>query len=103
MSEIQEAVLKKYFYRIKTLEENIELYNKKEIKRTGYIINLEDYNELKAKIHYEKNDKKKNQNKGAPKDVDIKDDEKIITIKELEFKTNQYLTNMLYNNRCYIF
>ena len=102
MSEIKEAVLKKYFYRIKTLEENIELYNKKVIKRIGYIINLEDYNELKAKIHYEKNDKKKNQNKGAPKDVDIKDDEKIITIKELEFKTNQYLTNMLLNGNKYI-
>ena len=33
---------------------------------------------------------------------EIKDNEKIMTIKDIEFKTSQYLTNMLLNGNKYI-
>ena len=97
MSEIKEDLLMKYVYKIKTLESIIISFNKKNSKHTGYIINLNDYNHLKNKIQYEKN-----KNKLGKHIFDIKDDEKIMTIKDIEFKTTQYLTNMLLNENKYI-
>ena len=97
MSEIKQSLLKKYIYRIKTLESNITALNKKDFTLTGYIINLDDYYHLKKIINYEKNKKL-----DIPNNFIIKDDEKLITIKELEFKTSQYLMNMLLNGNKYI-
>ena len=97
MSEIKEDLIKKYVDKIKTFESHILTFHKKDSKHKGYIINLNDYNLLKEKIQYEKN-----KNKIMLNRFDIKDDEKIMTIKDIEFKTCQYLTNMLLNGNKYI-
>ena len=97
MTDIE--VLKKYVYRIKTFESNLLIFHRKDnLRLNGHIINLNDYNDLKAKINYEKN-----RNKTIPSfSFDIKDYEKIMTIRDIEFKTSQYLTNMLLNGNKYI-
>ena len=97
MATIKEDLIKRYVQKIKTLETNIASFNKKDSKQKGYIINLNDYNSLKKKIDYEKN-----KSKMITSNFDIKDNEKILFIKEIEFKTSQYLTNMLLNDNKYI-
>ena len=97
MATIKEDLIKRYVQKIKTLETNIASFNKKDSKQKGYIINLNDYNSLKKKIDYEKN-----KSKMVTSNFDIKDNEKILFIKEIEFKTSQYLTNMLLNDNKYI-
>ena len=89
-------LLKKYSHAIKTLEENIKNYNKKENKLKGYLINLNDYNNFKKQVNYEGN------KKSQIKSYVIKENEKQIFIKDLEFKTNKYLINMLLNGNKYI-
>ena len=96
-STINGELLKKYISNINNLESNINSFNSKDCKRKGYIINLEDYEKLKNKINYINN-----KNKFAKKNIEIKSNEKKMIIKELEFKTNQYLINMLLNNNKYI-
>ena len=95
-SNIKEDILKKYAHAFKTLEENIKSYNKKDNKFKGYLINLNDYNELKKNIDYEK------YKNSFLKNWDISDNEKKFTIKELELKTHQNLINMLLNRNKYI-
>ena len=56
-----------------------------------------DYNNLKNKIDYEIN-----KNLISKSKFDIKENEKIMTIKDIEFKTSQYLLNMLLNGNKYI-
>jgi len=97
MATIKEDLIKKYVHKIKTLELNIASFNKKDSKQKGYIINLNDYIKLKNKINYEKN-----KSKTITSNIEIKENEKILTIKEIEFKTHQYLTNMLLNDNKYI-
>ena len=97
MRDIKEDLLKKYVYKIKNLECSIALINRFDSKHKGFIINLNDYNNLKNRIQYENN--KKFLSKSM---YDIKDDEKIIEIKDIEFKTRQYLLNMLLNGNKYI-
>ena len=97
MTEIKGDLLKKYVDKIKTFESNLAIIHKKDSKHKGYIINLNDYNKLKEKIEYEKNKKITISSK-----IDIKDDEKIMTIKDIEFRTAEYLTNMLLNGNKYI-
>ena len=92
----EDIILKKYAKAIKTLEDNIKSYNKKDNKYKGYLINLSDFNELKTKINYEKYKNCVLQN------YNISDNEKKFTIKELEIKTNQNLINMLLNGNKYI-
>ena len=94
---INEALLKKYVYHIKTFESNIKSFNKNAHKNKGFLINVEDYEELKKKIKY-----KDNKNLSNPRSLAIDDKDKIMTIKDLEFKTNQYLINMLLNGNKYI-
>ena len=89
-------ILKKYSHAIKTFEENIKNYNKKDNKFKGYLINLNDYNNFKKQVNYETN------KKSTVKSFDIKENEKQIFIKDLEFKTNKYLINMLLNGNKYI-
>ena len=93
MSKIKEDILKLYVYRINSIEST----NKNDKKHNGYLINYTDYKELKNKIDYEKNKGKK-----APYKFDITDKEKIMKIKDLEFKTKEYLINMLFNDNKYI-
>ena len=95
-SDIKEDILIKYAHKIKTLEENIKSYNKKDNKFKGYLINLNDYNELKKRGNYEK------YKNSFLKNFDISDKEKKFTIKELEIKTNHNLINMLLNGNKYI-
>ena len=97
MSEIKGDLLKKYVYKIRALECNIAAINSKDLKHKGYIINLNDYNNLKNKIDYEIN-----KNLISKSKFDIKENEKIMTIKDIEFKTSQYLLNMLLNGNKYI-
>ena len=53
MSNIKEDLLKRYVYKIKTFESSITSFFKNDSKHKGYIINLNDYNNLKNKIQYE--------------------------------------------------
>ena len=100
MNDIKEDILKKYIYRIKTLESSIVSFHKNDSKHKGYIINLNDYNNLKEKIQYKKNSK---MNLVSKFDIfNIKENEKIMIIKDIDFKTGQYLTNMLLNGNKYI-
>ena len=78
------------------MEENIKCYNKKDNKFKGYLINLNDYNELKKRVNYKK------YKNSFLKNFDINDKEKKFTIKELEIKTNYNLINMLLNGNKYI-
>ena len=97
---IKEDLLRNYTYKIKTFESNITSIQKKDSEHEGYIINLDYYNDLKNKIQYEKY---KNKISISRFDIfDIKDNEKIMTIKDLEFKTYKYLTNMILNGNKYI-
>jgi len=93
---IPDRVLKIYVYYINAFEEKVKNYNVKKPKNKGYLINLNDYNELKNKIKYEKNKILKN-----PNTYEIDEKDKII-IKDLDFKTNQYLINMILNRNKYI-
>ena len=93
---IPERVLKIYVYYINAFEEKVKNYNVKKPKNKGYLINLNDYIELKNKIKYEKNKILKN-----PNTYEIDEKDKII-IKDLDFKTNQYLINMILNGNKYI-
>ena len=58
MASIKLDLIKKYIYKIKTLETNILSFNTKDSKHKGYIINLDDYLKLKKIIDYEKNKNK---------------------------------------------
>ena len=97
MASIKEDLIKKYVYFIKTLETKISMLNRKDSNYKGYTINLDDYLKLKKIIDYEKN-----KNKISIQKFDIKYSEKIMTIKELEFRTSQYLINMLLNGNKYL-
>jgi len=55
----------------------------------GYLINLKDYEKIKESIDYNK--------------VDINDSEINFSINQIEFKTPQYLINMILNENKYIF
>ena len=57
MSSKNNELLKKYSHAIKTLEENIRNYNKKDNKYKGYLINLSDYKNFKIQVNYEENKK----------------------------------------------
>ena len=94
---IPDRVLKIYVSNIKRFESNIKIYNNKNIKHQGYLINLNDYKDLKTKIKYENN-----KSIGIPNILEIDDKNKILFIKDLEFKTNQYLINMILNGHKYI-
>ena len=94
---IKEDLLKKYVSVFKNLDLKISNYNKKDSKNNkGYIINLEDYEKLKKKINFDKN-----KSKGSERSYDIKFEDRLMIIPELEFKTNQYLINMLLNGNKY--
>ena len=97
MNEIKGELLKKYVYKINALETSIANINKKDSNHKGHIINLKDLNDLKDKVQYDKN----KSSIGKAK-LDIKEHEKKIIIKDIEFKTSQYLTNMLLNENKYI-
>ena len=97
MSTIKGDLLKIYIYKIKTLETSIKSFNSKDSAYKGHIINYEEFKNLKKSVEYDKN-----KNIANTKKFDIKDSEKKIFIKELEFKTSQYLMNMLLNGNKYI-
>ena len=90
-SNKKNELLIKYSHAIKTFEENIKNYNKRDNKYKGYLINLNDYNNFKKQVNYEAN---KN---SFVKNFEIKENEKKFFISDLKIKTNQYLINMLYN------
>ena len=78
------------------------LYSKKKISQNkgsfkGYLINLNDYNDIKEKIGYEKYNKN-----NIEFDYNISDSEKYFKVKQIEFKTCNYLMNMIYYENKYI-
>lgn len=72
------------------------------VKHRGYLINLKEFEELKKIIDYQTykidivNYQKQNIN------IDSSKYEKILTVKQIEYKTSQYLSNMLLNDNQYI-
>ena len=65
----------------------------------GYLIDLKQLNDIKEKIDYKNNVKTISK---VNKNNNLKNSEKILTIKDIEFKTSQYLINMIYNDHKYI-
>ena len=95
-SKINDLLLKKYSHAIKTLEDNIKSYNKKDLKYKGYLINLDDYKNFKNQVNYEAN------KSAYLPNYDIKENEKKLFIKDPEIKSNQQLINLLLNKNKYI-
>ena len=95
-SKISDSLLKKYSHAIKTLEDNIKSYNKKDLKYKGYLLNLDDYKNFKNQVNYEANKSAHLQN------YVIKESDKKLFIKVPEIKSNQQLINLLYNKNKYI-
>ena len=99
MSNKNEKVILKYIKAIHNFEEDlISISRTKKTNIKGYLINLDDLDNLKKKLNY--NDKvKKITNLGF---VQLSDSEKIFTIEDIKIKTSQYLLNMIYYNNKYI-
>ena len=94
---INADILKKYQSAVKNLDNYIKIVNTKAIIHKGYLINLDDFNNFKKKINYEKN-----KNCFVPANFTIKEDEKAITINSLDVQNNKSLINMLLNGNKYI-
>ncbi len=93
----------KYYYAIINFENALKnIYSESNYNKDnkGYLINLKNYEEIKQNLNYQY------YNKGKKKEELIKYmDEKFYKIKKLkqiEFKTNQYLINMILNGNKYI-
>ena len=99
---INESTLVKYNNAILNFEEYLkQLYNKEKIIEInkGYLINLEDYEDLKEKINY--THFKENILNNNLDNESLSDSDEIIKIKQIDFKTSSYLLNMIYNDNKY--
>ena len=92
-------LLLKYNSAIYNFEKYVEeLYKKTDGMKCGYLINLKDYEDLKKKVNYSKDNAKKS----LLKEIKLSDSEKIYTIKEIENTTPEYLKEMLNKGNKYI-
>ena len=96
-----ESVIIKYRIAISNFEKYLEEIYSKRYSSTqneeGYIINLEDYENLKKKINYNRINQNNNLN-----NITLSHNEKIYKIKQIQFKSPEYLINMIYNDNKYI-
>ena len=100
---INKDMLKKYCKAIFDFEQYLEqIYSKENnfTKYEGYLINLEDYKQLKENIDY--NHFKDNISNYTLEKPILSDSEKVYKIKQISFKTSSYLLNMIYNDNKYI-
>ena len=93
----------KYYYAIINFEDSLQdIYSESNNNKNnkGYLINLKNYEEIKQNLNYQY------YNKGKKKEDLIKDMNdkfyKIKKLKQIEFKTTQYLINMILNGNKYI-
>ena len=86
-----EKYLEKIYSKISSIRYSYTQYEE------GYIINLEDYENLKKNINYNMFNSNYNLD-----NITLSDDEKIYKIKQIPFKSSQYLINMIYNDNKYI-
>ena len=92
-------LLLKYNRAIYNFERYVEdLYRKTDGMKCGYLINLKDYEDLKKKVNYSKDNAKK----ALIKEIKLSDSEKIYTIKEIGNTTPEYLKDMLNKGNKYI-
>ena len=75
-----------------------ELYKNTNEMKCGYLINLKDYDDLKKKIYYSKDNAKKS----LLEEKKLNVSEKIYTIKEIEKRTPEYLIDMITKGNKYI-
>ena len=96
----------KYNEAIFDFEENYlkEIYKNIDNKeKDGYLIKSEDLNELKENISYREYQRyKSTSNDCFIKNYDFNKLKNIKKIKQIEFKTSQYLVNMIFNDNKYI-
>ena len=96
---IDNNLLLKYNRAIYIFEKYVEdLYVKTDGMKCGYLINLKDYEDLKKKVNYNKDNAKKY----MQDEIKLSDSEKIYTIKEMENATSQNLIDMLKKGNKYI-
>ena len=96
MSEIPSQLLKKYCSAIKDFEDRKKSYNKPNKPYKGHLINYAEFEELKTKVKY-------NVHTSAVKTpINIDDKEKIMTIKDVDIKSQNYLNNLILNGNKYI-
>ena len=96
---IDNNLLLKYNRAIYIFEKYVEdLYVKTDGMKCGYLINLKDYEDLKQKVNYSKD----NGRKSSLKEIKLSDSEKIYTIKEIEKTTPEYLLDMINKGNKYI-
>ena len=75
----------------------LKLINNNNVERVGYLINLNDYEDLKKTTKYDKKNATNYQN-----NVKLKDEAKLYSIEQIKLKTSQYLLNMIFNGNRYI-
>ena len=98
---VDNNLLLKYNRAIYNFEKYIEdLYTKiKTVEmKCGYLINLNDYEDLKKKIKYRKEEAKKY----LQKEIKVSNSEKIYIIKEIESRAPEYLIDMINKGNKYI-
>ena len=83
-----------------SFEEGLLKYiNNNSVERVGYLINLNDYENLKKTTNY---DKKNALNYNKQNNVKLKDEEKLYSFEQIKIKTSKYLLNMIFNGNRYI-
>ena len=95
---LNQILKNKYTAIISNFEEYLKNL-KNNTSHKGYLIDLKQLNDIKKKIDYKNNVKSLSK---IYKNNNLKISEKILTIKDIEFKTSQYLINMIYNDHQYI-
>ena len=102
-NQLNESQLNKYrqaLYNFDKYIEDIYSQNNCNKKHQGYLINLNDYEELKKSInHYIY---KKYDLQVKKEDTNFDNSEKVFKIKQIEFKTSRFFLNMLCNENKYI-
>ena len=96
MSEIPSQLLKKYCSAIKDFEDRKKSYNKPNKPYKGHLINYAEFEELKTKVKYNVH------NSAIKTSIAIDDKEKIMTIKDVDIKSQNYLNNLILNGNKYI-
>ena len=96
MSEIPSQLLKKYCSAIKDFEDRKKSYNKPNKPYKGHLINYAEFEELKTKVKYNVH------TSSVKTPINIDDKEKIMTIKDVDIKSQNYLNNLILNGNKYI-
>ena len=94
---LNQQIKNKYAKDIKNFE---NFLNNLQNKNKGYIINIKDLNKIKKEIDYD--NIKENISIESQNELEFKNSEKIFKINDIEFRTSNYLINMIYNGNEYI-